>query len=938
MLQRAAEGGAWVDCEDEMVQLACAMESDECPAACREDASDEKDPDEKVKSGDLSVKATANNGGVILADGVSDLDTLTFKTSEEVEITKVVLERYGYSKNENVKRIWLEDDNGTVISNEATSLNSRAQATLTLKKDYRNVDGALNATIVFEGGDGTNGTVKPNAWNTIWFKVVDVTSTAKNVDLENYSPYTYSVVDYDWADLIFTNRYADKTYNWEAGEFYEVAKFKLKAPSDSAVEVKSFTLTDSLKNKIEYDEYLEDVNVTVAGKEVKSSWSVNKDDELVINLSDVELAAKDNSEFVVSIKLADGFDNMGESVNFYIASSSDISATDTKTNSRVLVKVLNTEWNAVTYDNTNLAVGEKWYTVKFEGGKVKISSTKLGNIEASEDSTDIVIAQWEITTYQTIKADKGVVKVTVTNVPTSAKVVKAMRLEIAGDEYEGSFDSTNNTFSFPSIDVDRSWKIRILVDTVETSSETAPYATFKIVGLKDDPSTVAIDWFYYEDSKTAADVAGSLNISRITLTASKATLTNTMSSDEVEFKAWENSDEVTILKGTYTAKKRDTYLSDFALTGVEGAWSNAHKMTVYLYINWEAVADGDLKYNNSIWTAGDSFSNVLVKAGETAQIELKAQVEAGEIENNVNFVPEKRLTLTVWWEDENWNRPSGTADKYVAKVSVVKKWTAEIESSAAKKTVLRRGSTDAIAEFIVKPSGANSIDLESVSFTTSEGVDCTKLKLEWAVDEDFRAGNNSTCIADGFVETIGKDWETLRVVFVEEPEIKYNLIVVDVNDIKINEKEVSGSFSKAYADVVVKFSQKWDKQTKTTYTVESLDKYNASTKIKNLKFFADDACEKKYTTDLTDGDTLDKGDSFSIRNMSAGSDILCMKYDVERNNSTVQSVVVKYSKYKDYFTTTNAGALEVYSNGTDNDPVDGNGAYGGTPASTTDVE
>jgi hypothetical protein len=128
--------------------------------------------------------------------------------------------------------------------------------------------------------------------------------------LGDYKPYTYNVVNYDGADLIITTRSADKTYNWEAGKSYEVAKFKLKAPSDSAVEVRSFTLTDANNNAIEYDDFLEDVTVTVAGKEVKSSYSVNKDDELVINLKDVELAAKDNAEFVVSIELSDGFDNM----------------------------------------------------------------------------------------------------------------------------------------------------------------------------------------------------------------------------------------------------------------------------------------------------------------------------------------------------------------------------------------------------------------------------------------------------------------------------------------------------------------------------------------------------------------------------------------------------------------------------------------------------
>jgi nitrate reductase NapAB chaperone NapD len=119
------------------------------------------------------------------------MDTLTFKTSEDVEITRVTLERYGYSTSDDVDEIRLENEDGTIISNVVESLDSKGQAKLTLKKDYRNVDGTLNATIVVrtteEAGDGNK---------TIGFKVIDVTSTAKNVNLDNYSPYTYTVVNY----------------------------------------------------------------------------------------------------------------------------------------------------------------------------------------------------------------------------------------------------------------------------------------------------------------------------------------------------------------------------------------------------------------------------------------------------------------------------------------------------------------------------------------------------------------------------------------------------------------------------------------------------------------------------------------------------------------------------------------------------------------------
>ena len=190
MLMRS-EGGSEVsdetDCEDPLVVLACNSDSDACPAACKEES---KDEDEVVKSGDLAVTASAAAGRkVIVPSSISDLDTLTFKTSEEVELSKVVLERYGYSVGTDVANVWLEDEDGNVISNKA-SLNTKGQANLTIKKDYRKVDGTYSATIVVE----TSNTAA--AGKTMGFKVVDVNSTAKNVDLGDYSPYTYDTVVY----------------------------------------------------------------------------------------------------------------------------------------------------------------------------------------------------------------------------------------------------------------------------------------------------------------------------------------------------------------------------------------------------------------------------------------------------------------------------------------------------------------------------------------------------------------------------------------------------------------------------------------------------------------------------------------------------------------------------------------------------------------------
>jgi len=72
---------------------------------------------------------------------------LNFKTSEEVSITKVTLERYGYSKAAAISGVRLEDGEGNIIAEER-SVNDKDRVTLSLKKDYRTVDGTLLATVV----------------------------------------------------------------------------------------------------------------------------------------------------------------------------------------------------------------------------------------------------------------------------------------------------------------------------------------------------------------------------------------------------------------------------------------------------------------------------------------------------------------------------------------------------------------------------------------------------------------------------------------------------------------------------------------------------------------------------------------------------------------------------------------------------------------------
>jgi hypothetical protein len=198
MLQRSEENdNVSSKCDDPAIKLACELDSDECPAECKDNGEEDTTDNGKVRSGDLEVTASSSSSK-ILAKGTSDMDTLTFKSSEEVEITKVILERYGYSTNDDVDEIWLENEEGTVISNVYQGLDSKAQAKLTIKKDYRNVDGTYNATIVLKA--------KGSAGKTIGFKVVDVDSTAKNLNIDNYKPNQYDMMEYSGATVTMTAR------------------------------------------------------------------------------------------------------------------------------------------------------------------------------------------------------------------------------------------------------------------------------------------------------------------------------------------------------------------------------------------------------------------------------------------------------------------------------------------------------------------------------------------------------------------------------------------------------------------------------------------------------------------------------------------------------------------------------------------------------------
>ena len=353
MLQRSEEGtAAKVDCDDAAIALACELDSDKCPAECKKASEEETDTDTVVKAGNLDVSIEGESNGRLFIGRASDLDTITLKTSEEVTISKIILERIGYSTKDNIDEVRLEDENGTKIA-DAKPLDSKGQVKLTLKKDYKVVNGELNATVVVvthkvNPDDGNN----LAAGSTVGFKVVDVESTAKDSNISGKAN-TYTAIDYDGSKMTLIPRAnKQKEYNWTAEDFYEVAKFKVNTPDDSSIVIRGFTFKNVAGGNAALDlrKYFDKAEVTVAGEKVSGlDASVNKSDELVVTFKDVEVPAKTKSEVVVSIALVEDFDEFPSNLTL---SLTDYVAVDGKVESRVKALDSNGDLYGTTVDLT----------------------------------------------------------------------------------------------------------------------------------------------------------------------------------------------------------------------------------------------------------------------------------------------------------------------------------------------------------------------------------------------------------------------------------------------------------------------------------------------------------------------------------------------------------------------------------------------------------
>ena len=948
MLMRSEENSI---CGDALVKVTCAAEAvagtyKDCPTACRDNGEDNSST--VVKSGDLAVKVTpATERKALIKGKVSDLDTITLKASEKITVNSITLERFGYSTASDVDAVWLEDAYGNKIADEKSLSSSKDTVTLKIKKEYRDMEESNALTIVLR----TTNTAK--AGGTIGFKVTDVDASAKNLDLSDYNPYTYDLVEYNGAEVTVSVKGNDKTYNYEAWEYYEVSRLKVKAGA-SILALNGITLTNkgavsftgalnsddecdtkawyTVKQETTYctytanystldlDEFVSKVKVTADGKEVSGlKYSVSKDNELVLSWNTIEVAINKDVQLVVSVAL-EGLDEFGKNVRLVLDETADLNAVEKKTGARVSVVAPKT-------------TDPSWKVYTFNGSKIKFSNTKLSStIDAAQGSEDVVVAKGTVTVGEEVKISELVFEA------DKANVIEDMTLTVAGESFDASVSrgTTKDTFTFKNVIIEKSGDLELTVDVVDEEDVTGETVTITCgtsnsIAKAIFGTTTTNENGRYEDSREyvyPADVSGSISISKLKVQESKASLKNN-NSKTVEFVKDETSDRTTVFKGTYTAKKNDITLKEFAIV-----WNKANVINhtvgaedstaeFYLYVNGEEVGmidESEIEAASENFDSYTDFSDeVEVAAGKSVDIEVKAVVSPYAKSNNIN------LDLYLRWEDKN-GTAAGFAKAWLTTFKYVINGSLTISDSAsmAAKTVALQDNEITVAKFTLKPSKSESVKLDNLVFDFSDlGVTDIENNITVKVggtEVEVEAGNwdkywDPASSATKYtkydatdVDDITEEVEVEVRVLGLEPVEKANNGNYTVDDaVSLTLESVNGilkesTYTRLILPVIVTFDSQSSDGGVTKFKV-NVEDYDGGQISKLLLYTAHVNGEWENGT-VTDGSTVE------VSNQTTPEVVNKVTFDISNDGKTYH-VTLEKNDFADYFKTTDGSTLRV---------------------------
>jgi len=788
--------------------LACFGSSDitACMAECS--GTEPENPDEPtvVKAGTLNVSATANDWAKIFLWGESELDTIKLNASEEITVEKVTLEKYGYTTNTWIT-VWLENEDGIKISSEKTLTSSKDEVTLTIKRDYRNALENKAYTIV------VNVDTWHAVWDTLWFKVTDVTSSAETLRISSYTPTTYSMVTYTSSSVSAELKWKDTTYNYEAWKEYQIAKFRLKA-GNAEISVKWFTLKETAKS-LDMEKYIDEITVKAGDTTLRLSTSdVNRDWTIKVVFPEQSIEAKKNVDFTVYATLTEDFEDFGDSITLTIDA---VDAKEVKTSARVTPTVTGTSPK---------------YT--FQGTKIKLTNTNLWKVSAFWGAEDVIVAEWTLELAEAVELNNFVINVT-------TWTIENLELWLNGSLVaEWELNTWKTAFTFSKALLEKAGKLQFAADFYDidetinsgaTSVSLSPtfnktllssITTWSIGRYDDSNEIVAVDNF-----------AGSMSFSAVTIETAKWNLENTIN-QRVEVLAEWNATRVTLFDGKYTAKKGDVYLNSWSISST-APLSTDESITFYVTI---ADTDFDVTLESGDTADSVTFTDVLVRKWESVNVKVEAEVIAYKTGDLI-------YKLALDGEDDDTNPVTGAAENMVT-LKRVSAWSVTVVAATKANDVVLRWNNISLAKFTVKPK------LDNTRLTS---IELSWLILSWS--STWLAANNLKVVVDGTILDASEGEYSVTTGWVlttsgldvamdsDGVDVEITLKTTDedgaddgeyaISLTKVNGSNVSKSFNKYIVPVLVKITAQenlWD----TTKFTFSVDKYDESYDVEDFKF------------------------------------------------------------------------------------------------------
>ena len=804
-----------------------------------------------VKAGDLKVTAAAATNRRIIQNAVSDLDTITLEASQDINLEKVVLERYGYSSSSDVEAVWLENSKGEKVTNER-SLNSKDEVSLTINRDYRAIGKKSDLTIVVKTADNTVN-------KTIGFKVKAVESSAKNLDLSSYTPFTYDVTAYTGSKVSVEMKGSNRSYHYTANKMYEVARLQVKAPN-SAVVVKGFSLKNTWN--LDLDRYLDKVEVLVDGKALSNvSYSVNRDRDLVLSFADKTIDIRKNVTFVVNASFKT-LDRYGETVTLLPRDDSAINAVEEKTKTRVSI----------------LTVPAAGKTYTFNGSEVRLTNGKnITSVDAAAGSEDVVLGSGTVTV-------SDIVNITSFDVVASNTGIDTLSMIVGNETFDATRGSDKKTFTFKNVVLEKNAPVRFEADLDDQAT--------KGITINFTPSTFGRTQFAnakYDESRepVGTNVVGSITLASIKVQAAKGSLIRNNSRD-VEFVNGQTADR-TVFEGTYTAQKQDINLKSFVINGTTLEADENVEFHVFVdgtEVGSDSIASGQNK--------AEIFVNDLrITKGKSVPVKVVAHgyfvKDASHTTNTYNY------TMEVKGEDKDGNA-AGVASASLVTIKNVDTGSVTVtDTTTNRSNVVLRSSNLTLGKFIVKSSNkASETNLENLKFTLNGAPAMTADKFSVRVNgseaSDITVAAGNVVTVSNLSETIGENGIEVEVIAKDELSAgEYSLTLNEVNG-----QNVTRTINKKVVDVLVKVVKMENLNGDTRYTL-AVDEYESGKVVTDLVFKYKNAAGTVVSTDPKTN--ISNGETFTLAgDPDYNWTITEVEYKVDGALQTI-----KKADYEDYF-------------------------------------